>query len=430
MKISPARTAAFDVLVQIEKVKAFSSILLPAAEENLSTEDRALCHQLVLGLVRRQVYLDRLIDVLSKGRRLDDEVRIALRLAIYQLKFLDRIPAHSAVNESVNLVHRARKSSAKPFVNALLRRLLRENVEVVSTDELDRISLETSHPRWLIEKWTGRQGNDAAVSLASANNVVPAQAFRLLHRDPEMEKEVLTYARRSEFVPRCFIADVNDNDLTRLARENKVYLQDEGSQMVAHSVDVQPRHRILDLCASPGGKTGIIVDNAARASATVVAGDFTTRRVSLLAENCFRQGRMPGGIVQFDASNPLPFVCRSFHTVLVDAPCSGTGTIRHNPELRYFIGPNDFARFAVKQLSILISASEMVGPNGNLIYSTCSLEREENEEVCVRFLTAASEFRPVKPRVPANFITGEGYARTWPDRHGMDGFFIAAFRRI
>ena len=429
MKISPARSAAFDVLLAIDKEKAFSSVLLAKYGEPLSPQDRGLCHQLVLGTLRKQIYLDRLIAVLSKERKVDLEIRIALRLAIYQLKFLDRVPDHSAVNESVNLVQRARKSSARPFVNAVLRRLVREDVEIAFEDELDRVSAETSHPRWLIDKWTADLGTETAFALARANNEPPPPAFRLVGSETQLENDVLKFAHESELVPGCYLADENNAELLRLANLNSIYLQDEGSQMVAHAVDVQSRYRILDVCASPGGKTGIIAQKARKHGAFVVAGDLTKRRVELLSENISRQDVSLGGIVQLDAEKNLPFDALSFDRVFVDAPCTGTGTIRHNPELRYLVEPGDFGRFANKQLSILISASEMVRPGGELVYSTCSLEREENEAVCERFLAQVRVFVPVNPSIPQRFITAEGFGRTRPDRDGMDGFFIAAFRR-
>ena len=151
MKISPARIAAFDILLRVENDRAFSSVLLPAFEEGLSPADRGLCHELVLGTLRRQIYLDRAIDTLSHGKRLDIAVRVAVRLGLYQLLYLDRIPDHSAVNESVNLIQRAKKTSAKGFVNAILRRAVRELPAVNYADDLERLSVETSHPRWLLE---------------------------------------------------------------------------------------------------------------------------------------------------------------------------------------------------------------------------------------------------------------------------------------
>ena len=177
MKISPARTAAFDVLLRIETEKAFSSHLLAAYEENLSTRDRSLCHELTLGILRRQIYLDRLIDQFS-GKRLDAAVRIALRLGLYQIYFLDKIPHHSAINESVNLAQRAKKTSAKGLVNAVLRRATREPVKFDLADEIEQVSVETSHPAWLLEKWVGEFGWEEMARLAVANNRIPETAFR------------------------------------------------------------------------------------------------------------------------------------------------------------------------------------------------------------------------------------------------------------
>ena len=358
---------------------------------------------------------------------MDLDVRIALRLALYQLKFLDRIPPHSALNESVNLVHRAKKSSARPFVNAILRRSLREKVEIEFTDELDRVSVETSHPRWLLEKWSDNFGPDSARSIAAANNTEPQIAFRILCDNGD-RFELENGFRRSDLVPDCYLGDQNDKALVRMANENTIYFQDEGSQMIAHSVKANAGDRILDVCASPGGKTGIIAQNARNVGAAVFAGDITGKRVKLLAENTARQRVFLNGIVQYDASDELPFAGRAFDSVLVDAPCTGTGTIRHNPELRYLVAPDDFARLADKQLSILVSASDLVRHGGQLIYSTCSLEPEENEDVCDRFLNDVRGFTVETPAIPNSFFTSEGYGRTRPDVDQMDGFFIAVFR--
>ncbi len=429
MKISPARVAAFDVLLEIEKEKGFSSGLLPMAEDELSLEDRGLCHELVLGTLRKQIYLDRIISAVTKDRKIDDEVRIALRMAIYQIEFLDRIPSHSAVNESVNLVHRAKKTSAKPFVNAILRRLLREPTAIEFSDDMDRLSVETSHPRWLLEKWAVDFGSADAEKIAKANNIVPLAAFRVIDDDPVLREEIEKFARRSEYVDGCYLADVREHKLVSLGREGRIYFQDEASQMVASSIEIGDRQSILDVCASPGGKTGILARNASEKTGMVIAGDISRRRVELLKESLSWQDISLHCIVQYDAAVQMPFVERIFDHVLVDAPCSGTGTIRHNPELRYFVKPDDLSSFAEKQLSILISASEMVRPGGQLVYSTCSLEIEENEDVCKKFLGLSEDFEAVAPKIPSVFLTSDGFARTRPDRDGMDGFFIACFRR-
>ncbi|MEP6903284.1 MAG: transcription antitermination factor NusB, partial [Actinomycetota bacterium] len=169
MKISPSRIAAFEILTKIENEKAFSSVLLPLAEEKLETKDRALCHELSLGTLRKQIYLDRTIEKLTNGKKLDSAVKIILRLGLYQMIFLDKIPAHAAINDSVNLVQMAKKTSAKGFVNAILRRFTRENVGLEFKDEVEKLAVETSHPQWLIERWINEFGIEDTAKLAAAN---------------------------------------------------------------------------------------------------------------------------------------------------------------------------------------------------------------------------------------------------------------------
>lgn len=423
MKISPARTAAFDILLRVENERAFTSVLLPAYEEKLAAPDRRLCHELVLGTLRRQIWLDRVIDNLARGKKLDVEVRIALRLGLYQLKFLDKVPSHAAINESVTLVQRARKTSAKGFVNAILRRQVKEPVDLRYPGETDRISVETSTPTWLVEEWMSDLGAEQAEAIAKANNEVGPTAFRLIDEtDPENSKW-LEASRPSAFVDGCYLL------LQKPAAGNPalIYFQDEASQMVAKSIDVPQGGRFLDVCAAPGGKTGLIASR--NAGSEVFAGDLYWPRIEFLRENLRQQRAEAVDVTQYDAEKGLPFADSTFDAVLVDAPCSGTGTIRRNPEIRYFLRPDDVGALAAKQLGILTNASKLVMPGGTLTYSTCSLEREENEGVCQRFLAATTEFRVVRPKVDERFITHDGFARTFPHRDDMDGFFIASFRR-
>lgn len=428
MNISPARAAAFDILLRIETERAFSSVLLPIFEENLSPLDGSLCHELTLGTLRRQIYLDRVIDAFAGGRKLDVEVRIALRLGLYQLFYLTKIPPYSAINESVNLVARAKKTSAKAFVNAILRGASRETPKLSYVDLIDQISVETSHPKWLVEKWAGEFGEDEAKLIAVINNEIPASAFRVTGELSDADRLFIENARPSVNVAGCLIADRSEK-LFALAKEGKIYLQDEASQMAAQVVEITPDGRFLDVCAAPGGKTGLIAKRDSKSAKLIVAGDLHLSRAAFLRENCGRQGIDFVQVLQYNAERALPFVDGSFDNILVDAPCSGTGTIRANPELRYFLKPEDFDDLSAKQLSILKNASKLLRSGGTLVYSTCSIEMEENEGVCKRFVSANADFQKVEPNVPNGFITGAGFARTWPHRDGMDGFFIASFRR-
>lgn len=412
MNISPARTAAFDILLKIEKEKAYSSVLLPVYEEKLGAKDRGLCHEITLGVLRRRLYLDRVTDKFV-GKKLDLPVRIALYIGLYQLLFLDRIPAYSAINESVNLVQRAKKTSAKGLVNAVLRKASRGAPVLEFSDELERISVETSHPRWLVEKWANDLGFEEAGRLAAANNDAGKTEYRA------------TSKLEAKLTGNEDIAALN-----AMAAEGKIYFQDEGSQMAASAVDLAAGQRFLDVCAAPGSKTTYIADRYRNSENTLfAAGDLHAHRLKVLRSACLNQDVGFVNILQYDAETALPFSDRAFDVVLVDAPCSGTGTIRHNPEVRYLLEEKDLDELSGKQLRILKNASKLVKSGGKLVYSTCSLEKEENEAVAAIFLELHPDFTVTRPRVPEELITPGGFARTFPHRDGMDGFFIAVFER-
>ncbi len=427
-KISPARIAAFEILRKIETESAFSSILLPQYEEKLSVKDRALCHQITLGVLRNKIYLDRIIEVLTKGKKTDSAIRTILEIGLFQLLFLDKIPDYSIINESVNLVRRAKKTSAKGFVNAVLRRATREKINLKFSDEIEKFSVETSHPRWLLEKWIEHFGFEKAVELAKANNEIPKICFRPTLKFSADERIFENY-KKSDTVENCFIAEKFDEILLRLAEKDEIYFQDEASQMVGQAVQLKDGDFFLDVCAAPGSKTTQISANCKGQRAKFFAGDLYFQRVKFLEENCRNQGVDFVNIVNYDAENSLPFADKMFDAVLIDAPCSGTGTIRHNPEIRYFLKKNDFKELSKKQLRILENASKLVKRGGKLIYSTCSLEPEENESVIENFLKTNVDFEKIAPNVPERFLTGNGFARTFPSSDKMDGFFISELYR-
>lgn len=418
MKISPSRIAAFEILTKIEKEKAFSSVLLPMAEEKLETKDRALCHELTLGTLRKQIYLDLIIEKLTNRKKLDSAVKIILRIGLYQMIFLVKIPAHAAINDSVNLVQMAKKTSAKGFVNAVLRKFTRETVELEFEDEVEKLAVETSHPKWLIEKWIADFGFDETSRIAAANNETPKLDYRLTAKTTEATKQ------RSD--------EATKRQLFELAEKGEIYFQDKGSQMIGNAVELMENEKFLDVCAAPGSKATYIASKKAKGKRQnlFVAGDLHFQRVRLLQANCRKQGVDFVNVLQYDAVKGLPFADQSFDIVLLDAPCSGTGTIRHNPEIRYFLETKDFAELSDKQLKILKNASKLIKRGGRIIYSTCSLEKEENELVCHNFLVDNIEFQTVKPNISDSYLTPQGFARTFPQNNNMDGFFIAVFEKM
>jgi 16S rRNA (cytosine967-C5)-methyltransferase len=420
-EISPARVAAFRILEQVDS-GAFSSGLLAAEEPRLQPVDRALCHELVLGVLRWQLLLDRIVEHFSKRRieSLDQPVRIALRLGLYQLRFLTRIPASAAVNESVNLVRAARLSSAGAFVNAVLRRATREpeyDPAAEVSDPIEKVAIRTSHPAWLIERWAKWMGLDEAESFAHANNLVPPTAFRVVANKGNQSEVVSKLSAAGAALESSHVVEGawRVSGATPLLRElsaaGEIYLQDEASQLVAQLLDAKPGESVLDLCAAPGGKTTMIADRTGDRAVVIAADRSTTRMETVAATTKLHQlqGVKP---VILDAAEQLPFARETFDRVLVDAPCSGTGTLRRNPEIRWRLTSDDIPVLAEQQKRILSGALEMVKPGGRLVYSTCSVEREENEE-----LTAECRLPPLKT------------IRTWPHRDGCDGFFITAFEK-
>jgi 16S rRNA (cytosine967-C5)-methyltransferase len=436
--VSPARLTAFEILRRVAE-GAYASVLLASRAEELTPLDRALCHELVMGVLRRQLWLDRLIEHYAsrKVAGLDEAVRIVLRIGLYQLRFLSRVPASAAVNESVNLVHLARLRSAGSLVNAVLRRATREpEVDPARSihDPLERLSVETSHPSWLLKRWSDAFGIVETEALARANNEAPPIAFRVV-RARASEDEVCTRLRAAgaELTPSVIVTGAwrvsgAGHLLGKLTAGGEVYIQDEASQLVALILDIQPGQRVLDLCAAPGSKTTQIAD-LARNSAVIVASDLYRHRLRTLLSSARLQGVKGIHCLALDGLQPLPFPEGAFDRVLVDAPCSGTGTLRRNPEIRWRISPADIHDLAGRQKRLLFNAAGVVKPGGRLIYSTCSVEPDENEAVVQSFLENSKIFQRVELKVDDRLRTAVGAARTWPQREGTDGFFVCAFER-
>jgi 16S rRNA (cytosine967-C5)-methyltransferase len=439
-RLSPARRTAFEILRRVEEEGAYASVLLAADEDGLRAEDRALAYEIVLGVLRRQLWLDYLIEHYTRrsAAKLDAPVRLALRMGLYQLRFLSRIPPSAVVNESVNLAHMARVSSAAALINAALRRAAREPdydpvAALPATDPFERVAVKHSHPLWLIKRWAGCFGLDETEKFAAANNQAPPIAFRLV-RQSGVGENPLDELRgaggqleASRVAPGAWRIAGASALLRRLAREGRVYIQDEASQLVAHVLGARAGERVLDACAAPGSKTTQIADSA-NDDALVVACDLYGHRLRTLLESCARQGLKGVRGVIHDAAQALPFAPQSFNRVLVDAPCTGTGTLRRNPEIRWRIRAEDVLALQAIQLRILRNSARAVRPGGRLVYSTCSVEPEENEEVVAQFLREASGWRPGEISV-GSLQSANGMARTWPQREGTDGFFIAAFER-
>ena len=429
-RVSPARLSAFEILRRVDE-GSYSSVLL--ANLNLKSDDRALCYELVFGVLRHRYFLDALIEHYASRpvSKIDSPVLNSLRLGFYQLRFLTRIPESAAVNESVNLIYRARVSSAAAFVNAALRRAIREkefDPTANAKNDVERMALQTSHPIWLIEKWIKDFGIDETEKFAKANNEAAPIAFRLTNkRDESLFQNISVIA--SEITPNAWRVEKTNSFLQKLSDEGKIYFQDEASQLVAHLLDAKPNESVLDLCAAPGSKTTHIATLQPKLK-RLVACDVHEHRLNVVEELAAKTGVQNLEKIKLDATKDLPFADEEVDRVLVDAPCSGTGTLRRNPEIRYRITPDDISTLAEKQKLILANAARVVRVGGRLVYSTCSVEKEENEFVVKDFLMKHSGFRIAPLIVDAKLICDNGTIRSFPQKHGTDGFFIAVIERV
>jgi 16S rRNA (cytosine967-C5)-methyltransferase len=452
MSISPARKAAFEILCQVEAGRGFAVDLLQAANySKLKDADRNLATELVMGTLRWRGELDDSIERLS-GKAMsyfDAEVATALRLGVYQIRFLERIPKSAAVNESVELVKQARKRSAAGLVNAVLRKCrrarggaqLESDESGARADEDEEVAAACrSLPAWLRERWERHFGRAGMESLALASVRQPPTALRVVEpaqRDAVQSRlrEEGIEARRGKFASSALVVESGSAQRSQCVLERSVIIQDEASQLVAELLAPRPGERVLDLCAAPGIKTGQLA--MALRSGLLVACDLSARRLRTMTKLLPRS--LPEDLrlerVRLDATLDLPFGCK-FDRILVDAPCSGTGTLARNPELKWRLKPEDIVRLAEMQSRILDRALDVLAPGGRLVYATCSLEPEENEAVVEKVvgerpdsrLLSQAELSKEFPRLAALFDE-RGTFRTRPDLHQMDGFFAAVMAK-
>ncbi len=452
MAVTPARRIAFDILLRVEAERGFAGELLHAklndARTSVKREDAALATELTLGVLRWQRLLDFLIE-LQTGKpvaSLDLEVLLALRIGLYQLRFLSRIPPSAAVNESVELVKEARKHSAASLANAVLRKAPREDAAKLLPLTLPlefRLGILHSHPDWLVARWLARYGESKTIALLDANNRVPRLACAL--HQPAL-RDLITRqlqnggmdAESGIWLRDALLLRGGNPAVTEAFRAGAISIQDEASQMVAHLLEVRSGDSVLDLCAAPGGKTAILA-RAAGPNALVVAADVYVHRLKALGTTLSRLHLPSVRRIALDAASPLPLE-RQFTRILLDVPCSGTGTLARNPEIRWRLQPEDLSSLHQRQFALLRNALPLLSPGGRLVYSTCSLEREENEQVLDEVLRDFPDFRRASlvdalcPQLcdgadPARLFSADGVFRTFPPEHGTDGFFAAAVQR-
>ena len=444
--IAPARLAAYDVLRAVSTRRSDLPAALVRARSQLQDErDRALAGEIATGTLRWQGAFDVLIAVYARRplATLDGEVLDILRLTLFQLLHLDRVPASAAVNDAVQMTKKAGKTSAAAFVNALLRRASRERARLPlpsrttgdETGEIDYLEQALSHPRWLVERWRTRYGFEAAEAWCRFDNEpapLSLRANRLrIGRDDlarALDEEGID-TRPAPFAPDGLIVTRGNPLLCPLASQGLFVVQDEASQIVGEVAQAKPGERILDACAAPGGKT-LTMAAAMGANGMLVAADVRARRVRLLADTVGAAGAARVRVVQANAAQALPFDA-IFDCVLVDAPCTGLGTLRRDPDIKWRRTPADFDAVTGLQLRILTTAAAAVRPGGRIVYATCSSEPDENELVISRFLESQPGFRlaPLEFAPAPHLINSAGHLRTLPFRDRLEAFFAAAVAR-
>ncbi len=445
MRRKSPRAICLDILNRIEEADRHPDTLLTDSFKqyrNLTSLDRAFLTELTYGVLRWRGRLDWLIRHFSKVpfEKIELEILNILRLGLYQILFLSKTPFSAAVNESVGLAKSIRGKGGAGFVNGILRSILREKEQIpypdFSENPVLHISVVESHPLWLVRRWVEEVGLEETARICAVNNQISALTLRTntlkINRNDLIEK-----LRQKELKPfpcsfseeGILLKDPPPTSGLPFLKAGFYIIQDEASQLVTSILDPKPGERILDACAAPGGKTTHIAQRMENGG-EIYALDLTKRKLNRIEEMCQRLGIKIVKTMKGDAANALPILREmKFDRVLADVPCSGFGTLRRNPDLKWRRGEEDIGRLAELQSSILRNLARYVKEGGILVYSTCTVFHEENEDVVEKFLDEHPEFRldqinEALPEKCQSFIKN-GYLKTFPPKEAMDGFFVA-----
>jgi len=441
------RELAMHVLTQVEQEGAYSNLLLNTALQKaaLSKSDAGLATELIYGTISRLNTLDYFLDkYVNKGtRKLQPWVRALLRLSLYQIIYLDRIPDHAVVSEAVNLAKRRGHQGISGMVNGVLRNILRQKESLAIPADLPaakRISLQHSHPEWLVERWISQYGPETAEAICAANNEPPAVSVRvnttMISREEllkEMEGRGLQAAPSTLSPYGIVVKGAGNMALTDWYREGMISIQDESSMLVAEAVGPEPGMRVLDCCAAPGGKSAHMGE-LMKDQGSIVANDIHSHKGKLIADQAARLGLDCIRTVTGDALElPSRFEPASFDRILLDAPCSGLGVIRRKPDLKWGKTEEDIREIEALQSKLLDSVSALLRPGGVLVYSTCTIEPQENEGVVTSFVNRHPEFELDETgslsRLKDNALVRGGGIQILPQHYHSDGFYIARLRR-
>ncbi|WP_042471800.1 16S rRNA (cytosine(967)-C(5))-methyltransferase RsmB [Bacillus ndiopicus] len=433
------RDAALSILLAVDKNQAYSNLLLHQTIEKYKIEakDRALLTEITYGTLQHKLTLDYYLTPFLRGK-VDAWVQWLLRLSLFQIHYLTRIPPHAAVNEAVEIAKKRGHKGIASMVNGVLRSILRQGVRSTDDikDETERLAIATSHPQWLVERYVTTYGMEKTAEMLAYNNLPAKQTVRvntlkatLAEAITALEQEGMT-VQQSSFLPECLTITGGQAARTTAFKQGLITIQDESSMLPANVLNPQPGMRVLDMCAAPGGKTTHLAEKMQN-EGTILALDLHPHKLELIDENT---GRLGIDIVQTapldgrKAANTLQK--ESFDAILVDAPCSGLGVMRRKPDIKYTKSIEDFANLQTIQLAILANAVELLKPNGRLVYSTCTINKEENEGTVQAFLKEHLNMEAVTLENLPKQLSSEqhnGMLQVFPQHMDSDGFFVAAF---
>jgi 16S rRNA (cytosine967-C5)-methyltransferase len=439
------RETALELLETIEKNQSYSNLILHhAIEKNkVPKKDVGLLTELVYGTLQRKMTLDFYLNpFLQKSKKLDKWVPYLLRLTLYQMEFLDKIPDHAAINEAVEIAKKRGHKGVAGFVNGVLRNIQREGLPSVSNiqDPIERVSVATSHPYWLVERWSKQFGLDKTKEMCELNLLAPTQTARvnqsLITRDEALSllREEGYSVEPSAIIPESIHCLQGNIAASNTYKEGFLTIQDESSMLVAYALGVTQNEKILDACAAPGGKSTHIAEKL-KGTGMVYSLDLHEHKVKLIKENADRLRLENIEAQALDSRKVVEhFVNQQFDRILLDAPCSGLGVMRRKPDMKYTKKEEDLSRLQTIQLDLLKAVSPLLKKDGILVYSTCTVDQEENEAVVRTFLETNPEFEGDlgwKERMPEAIqpLIQSYDLQVFPQDFGSDGFYIAVIRK-
>ncbi|MED4581800.1 16S rRNA (cytosine(967)-C(5))-methyltransferase RsmB [Brevibacillus choshinensis] len=441
-----ARDIALDVLNRVEEHKSYSNLELRNVldRSEISAADAGLVTELVYGTIQRRLTLDFVLSQFVGGKKVQTWVRNLLLLSLYQIRFLDRIPERAAVHEAVEIAKRRGHQGISSMVNGVLRSVLRQPdvwERLPKGDAAGQIAVTHSHPEWLVRQWVKLYGEDETKAICEANNRAPHTSIRV--NPMKITKDELVTNLREEGIDaqasvlsdQGILLDGGHAAGTRWFKEGYYTLQDESSMLVASAVAPEPGMRVLDACAAPGGKTTHLAEKMDNRGA-IIANDVHPHKRDLIVSASKRLGISIIEPIIGDALDLPEKGLGTFDRVLLDAPCTGFGVIRRKPDLKWNKTPEDVRSIAQLQYQLLVSLSELVAPGGTLVYSTCTIEPMENQDIVRRFVDKHPDFvldatlRDDLPEVVRDMVDESGaYVQILPHHFDSDGFFIARLRR-